>query len=155
MLELVRLRRERAEPGQQEVVDRARGEHGGQQPAGARGEDLRRGEARSDPGADAARARDELADRLLHLGVVRRPLVLAVVRLALDERLADEARHLVAGDHARGLERGEAEQREVDRSQLLLGPVSGRRDAADGAEAGEKRAGDGRVGAVGRLVGHR
>ena len=48
-------------------------------------------------------ARDELADRL------RCPrsdglLVLAVVGVALDERLAHEARHLVVGERPRGLE---------------------------------------------------
>jgi hypothetical protein len=84
------------------------GERPGQQPPEARRDGLRRGEACGRPGADAPAAGDELADRLLQVAGVERLLV-ARVRMTLDERLADEARHLVAGDRARGL--NEAVQR--------------------------------------------
>ena len=100
--------------------------------------DLGRREAGADPRADAAGARDELADRLLHAAVLDRLLVLAVVGLALDERLADEARHLVVGDRARGLEGRRREQREVERAELLRAGVRARRDAAD-ARRGRRR----------------
>ena len=82
-------------------------------------------------------------------------LVLAVVGLALDERLANEARDLVAGDRPRGLEGRQAEEREVDGGHLLERPLPRRRDAADRPETGHERADDRRVGAVGRLFGHR
>ena len=49
------------------------------------------GERRRAPGAEAARARDELADRPLEARAGRL-LVLAGVGIALDERLAHEAR---------------------------------------------------------------
>ena len=71
LLELVRLARERGEAGLQEVVRGRRRERPRQQPPEARREIVcRPTTARGRPRADAARARDELADRLAQ---VRRP----------------------------------------------------------------------------------
>ena len=67
MVERVRLRRQRGEPGLGEVV-RARGrERPREEPAEARRDDLGGAEAGGGPRADAAAARDELADRLLQV----------------------------------------------------------------------------------------
>ena len=79
------------------------------------------------PHADAAAAREQLADRLAGAAVLERPLV-ALVRLALDERLAEEAEHLVVGDRPGGLERRRGEDREVERAQLLGPPAAQARD---------------------------
>ena len=61
--ELLALPVQRHERRLQEVVRRAGGERPREQPAEARRHDLRAAEACRDPDADAARARDELADR--------------------------------------------------------------------------------------------
>ena len=91
LLELVRLRRQRAEAGLQEVVRRRRGQRPRQQPAAARRDRVHADDAGGGPHADAAAAREQLADRLAGAAVLDRLLV-ALVRLALDERLAEEAR---------------------------------------------------------------
>jgi hypothetical protein len=82
------------------VVDAGAGERPRQHPPEARRQDLRRREAGGDPGADATAAGDELADRLAQVAGLERLLV-ALVRLPLDEGLAPEARHLVALGYGR------------------------------------------------------
>ena len=144
------LLRQSREARQQEVVERARRQDRRQQAAGARSEDLRRGQAGADPGADAASTGDELSDRLLHLRVVRRLLVLAVVRLTFDERVADEARHLVARDVREALNVAARAAQAPLRPTLLLRAIARGREAADGAETGDERADDRGVGAVRR-----
>src|SRR3954471_7409666 len=101
LLERVRLARHRGEPGEQEVVQPAGGERPGQQPPGARGENLRRGEPGGRPRADAACAGDELADSLAEVAGRHGLFALAVVSISLDERRAHEARDLVPGERPR------------------------------------------------------
>jgi len=68
--------------------------------------------------ADAAAAGHELADRLPHPAGLTR-ILSAFVRAALDERLAEEARHLVVRERPRHLERREREGREIERRVLV------------------------------------
>src|SRR5882672_5630111 len=102
MLQFVRLVGQGGEGRLEPVVDGGGRERPGEDPSEAWREDLRRAEARRDPGADAARAGDELPDRLPHVPGLD-GLLVAAVRVALDERLPKEARQLVAADRARRL----------------------------------------------------
>ena len=88
-----------------------------EQPAEARGDHLSRRRC-GRPGPDAAAARDELADRLVPLAGLDR-LFAAFVGMTAHERLADEARHLVAGERPGGLEGRSAQHREVERRVAL------------------------------------
>ena len=101
------------------------------------------------PGADAAAARHELPDRLAQVAG-RQRLLVALVRGALDERLAQEARHLVARDRAGGLEGRGPEDGEVEEALVArVAPerVLRRRGGRDQAREGAHDPG---VGAVGR-----
>src|SRR5581483_3090340 len=101
------------EPRLEEVVEPGRGERPRQQPSEAGGEHLRRRQAGRRPGPPAAAAGDELAERLLPVARLDRLLV-AFVSLAADEGVAEEARHLVAGERPRGLEGGYGQHAEVE-----------------------------------------
>src|SRR5581483_7272101 len=108
LLQLVRLAGQRAERRLQEIVHARCGEGPRQQPAELGRDDLRPGERGGDPRADATGARDELADRLAE--VARLDGVLgAFLRRSGHEGLAQEARHLVARNRSRGLERSRSE----------------------------------------------
>ena len=61
---------------------------------------------------------------LLHATALDGLLVLALVRLTLHERLAEEARHLVAGKRPRRLEARRGEDDEVERGLALRVPRS-------------------------------
>ena len=102
----------------------------------------------SDPGADAARAGDELADRLADVARLD-----GLLGLALDERLADEARDVVAGDRARRLERREREHEQVERAVLARFASERLREQGRTGEAGGERAHDRGVGALRGVVG--
>src|SRR5205814_4808969 len=95
LLELVALARERGERSLEEVVCPGGGERPREDAPGTRGEDLSRRQTGRRPRADAAAARHELADGLLEVAGLLRLLVVPAVRLAFDERRAEEARHLV------------------------------------------------------------
>src|SRR3954447_17930928 len=114
LLDLVRLAREGREAGLEEIVHAGGGERPGQQAPEARREDLGARKRRRGPGADAAAARDELADRLAIVAGRDRVLV-ALVRLALHERLAQEAGHLIPRERSSGLESGGREHDEIER----------------------------------------
>ena len=64
----------------------------------------------------------------------------ALARVALDERLAEEARHLVAADRARRLERREGQHGQVERVVVARVAVEQPGERAGGGEA----AGEGR-----------
>src|SRR5919197_3802931 len=118
LLEFVRLVGEGGEAGLEEVIDPGGAERPRQQAAEARREDLRRREPARHPDADATRARDEFTNRLLKVAG-RDGLLATLVRSPLHEGVAEEARHLVMGEGARGLERRGAERDEVERGVLL------------------------------------
>src|SRR5579864_836227 len=133
MLDLVARPRQGGETRLQEVVHAAGGERPGQEAAEARRDHLRARQAGGNPGADAARAGDELADRLPQVARLDGLLV-------LDERLADEARDLVARDRARELERRGAEHGEVERALLRgLAPEGACEQARTGEPRGIRR----------------
>src|SRR5262249_55577765 len=106
----------------------------------------------SRPRPAAAAARHELADRLAEIARLER-LLAALVGLALHERLAQEARHLVARERARGLERREREDDEVERRLARRVPVANARGKAGEPGPPDKGSRDRRVGLVGRSVG--
>src|SRR5262249_8548518 len=116
----------------------------------------RRAAPRGHPRPDAARARHELADRLPQVPGLERVLV-AAVRVALDEWLPHEARHLVAADRARGFERRRGEHGQIERVVLAWITVEQVCERARGGDPADERAHDpgvGAVGAAGRLDGH-
>src|SRR5215218_6125871 len=150
VLELVRLRAEHLEPRLEEVVRSGRTERPGQQPAEARREHLARRERRCAPGSDAAWAGHELAERTPE-ALAGGPLVLARLRLALDERLPDEARDTLAGERPRRLERRGRERDEVERSTRRRPP----RDGRNGRDPAQEDACDRGVALVRRAAGRR
>src|SRR5207248_1837693 len=100
------------------------------------------------PRADAAAARHELADRLLHPACPDRLLVLAGSGLSLHERLAEEARHLVARDRPRRLERRRRKESEIECIVLAWVAVEQAGECAGSRDPAEKRPEDDGVGAV-------
>jgi hypothetical protein len=111
VFQLVRLGAQRREGRLEEVVCRSGGERPPECPAEARRQHLRRGERGRASGPDAARAGDELAERPLE-GFSGRAFL-----LALDERLAQEARDPLARQRPGALERRGREGDEVERSR--------------------------------------
>src|SRR4051794_32907745 len=97
LFEPVRRVREQGEPRLHPVVDAADGERPRKHPAEAGREDVNARDPGGDPRAGATGAGHELADRLAHPARLNGFLVLAVACLPGDERIADEARHLVVG----------------------------------------------------------
>src|SRR3954468_10171379 len=149
---LVCLPPDRLEPRLQEVVRRGRAKRPRQQAPEARRDDLRRGKTRSRPGADAPRAGDELADRLLHPAVAHGLLVLGV-GLALDERRPHRSGHAVVRQRPGRLEARRGEYREVERGLALRVAVEQPTERAAGREQARERADDHGVGLVGRPFG--
>jgi hypothetical protein len=89
------------------------------------------------------------ADRLLHAALYRL-LVLARVCTAADERLPQEARHLVVRERPGGLERCRAEHGEVERGVALRVAVERARERSGGCEPTGEDAHDRGVRLVGR-----
>src|SRR5689334_1465394 len=85
-LRRVRLRADPVEAGLGPVVDRARTEHGAHDAGLARAGDPQRDEAERAPRPHAARARQELADRVAQAAALRHARAVGVL---LDERRAD------------------------------------------------------------------
>ncbi len=100
--------------GLQEVVCRGGAERPGEQSPEPRRKHLGRDERRRAPGAEAPRARDELPDGALETRAGRL-LVLAGVRIALDERLAHEAADPLSRERPRDLEGRRRERRKLER----------------------------------------
>ena len=113
-LELVGLRRECGERRLEEVVRGGCAERPREHAPETRRDDLRRGEPRGSPGADAARAGHELADRLIHAARVDGLLVLDGTGVSFDERLAQKARHLVPRERPSRFEARQGEHGEVE-----------------------------------------
>ena len=137
-VELVAFVRESGEAGLEEVVHPGGTERPGEQSSEPRRDDLSRAERRCDPRADAAAAGYELPDCLPHPATLER-ILLAFVRVPLDERLAQEARHLVARQRARRLVGRERERHEVER-RVLVGVAAERtREGARGRQPAATR----------------
>ena len=102
--------------------------------------------------APAQREHVTLADCLLN-AAFHWLLALAIVRVAAHERLADEARHLVVRQRARGLERSRAEDEKVECGMALRVAAPSMGDRSGGAEATREHGQDRCISGVGRPVG--
>jgi hypothetical protein len=132
---LVRLGGQRREAGLEPVVERRRRERPRQEAAGPWGERLERDEPGRRPHPGAARAGEELADRLPRAAGLDRLLV-TLVRLTLDKWLAQEARHLVVRDRAGRLERRRREHRQIEGVEALRPSSEQAREGRDAADPG-------------------
>lgn len=112
---------------------------------------MRGAEGRRNPRADAAAARDELADRLPHPAALDR-ILSARVCVSFDERIAQEARHLVARQRSRRLVGRERKGHEVEHRVLVRVAVERPGERAGAGETAAEGGHDHRVIAVGRRL---
>ena len=143
---LVALRAQPGEAGLQEVVDRGRGEHRRDDPAGRGRLRAQRDEPERAPRAHAARAAQQLADGVAQAPALRPP----AVRALLDERRAHPGLHLLVHDELGQREGGRRQRQQVARRELEA-PAAPRGCAGQrGEQAGVGRAEQGVVRAGGR-----
>jgi len=86
-----------------------------------------------------------LAEGLLDASCLDRTLVLVIAGVALDERLADETRHVVAGNRSCRLEGGRGECRQVEPGLVARIASEQARRAARKRQAAREDTHDGRV----------